>query len=113
MDSIIYSETITQESYTPFVPQPLEGYYDPLFQIFFSVVVGMILAPFSLGLFLFLAVYLIFELYYAYIRGFKYTPDEMAYRALVFFVGFLGFLFGRYFSGDPDPFRMHYDEWEL
>jgi len=93
--------------------EDLSDYYNPLFQISLSIALGLALAPFSLGLFIYIFVYIISELYYAYLRGFKYTPDEMVYRALVFFVGFLAFLFGRYCSGDSDPFRMHYDEWDL
>ena len=93
--------------------EELSDYYNPLFQIALSISLGLLLAPFSLGLFIYIFVYIISELYYAYLRGFKYTPDEMAYRSLAFFIGFLAFLFGRYASGDIDPFRMHYDEWDL
>lgn len=112
MDSEVFTPVIYY-NYTSFIPQELEGYYDPLFQIFLSIVIGMILAPFSLGLFFFIVIYVICELYYAFLRGFRYTPEEMAYRSLVFFAGFLGFLFGRAFSGDDNPFRIHYDEWDL
>ena len=107
MDSIYYSQLNEQYGVE------LEGYYHPLFQICLGIALGLILAPFSLGLFIFIFIYIICEIYYAYIRGFKYTPDEMAYRALAFFLGFLAFLFGRYFSGDVDPIRMHYDEWDF
>ena len=91
----------------------LEGYYHPLFQISLSIAMGLLLSPFSWGLFVFIFVFIIFELYYAYLRGFRYTPDEMSYRALSFFLGLLAFLFGRYYSGDDDPLRQHYDNWDL
>lgn len=99
--------------YEPFVPPSTDGYYSPLFQIFAGIALGMALAPFSLGLFLFIVIYLLFELYYAFLFGFKYSADQLAYRLLAFALGLLGFFFGRIFSGDLDPLRFHYDEWDL
>ena len=109
MDSYFY----TTNDYVPYSQRELGDYYNPLFQILLAIVLGIILSPFSLGFFFFIIIYIICELYYVYLRGFKYTLDEMAYRALMFLCGLLGFLFGRAYIGDNDPFRMHYDEWEL
>lgn len=88
-----------------------DGYYSILFQIVLAVVIGILLAPFSVGLFIFIFFYLLFELFYAYRRGFRYTPEEMIIRLSIFLWGLVGFLFARYAIGDSQPFRHHYDEW--
>ena len=110
MDSYHYTQFQPHE---PFVPVSWDGYYHPVIQILAAVAIGMVFAPFSLGLFLYIIIYLLFEIYYAYLRGFRYTPEEMLLRLLIFIMGLLGFLFGRAFSGDDNPIRFHYDEWSL
>jgi len=90
-----------------------DGYYTVFFQIFLGFVLGLILAPFSLGLFIFIIVYFFFELLYAYRRGFKYTPWELMTRFSIFLWALLGFLFARFAIGDKHPFHHHYDIWEF
>lgn len=89
-----------------------EGYYTVLFQIVLAVVIGMLLAPFSLGLFIYIFFYLLFELLYAYRRGFRYTPEELIARLAIFLWGLVGFLFVRFAIGDHQPIRHHYDQWD-
>lgn len=88
-----------------------DGYYTVIFQIVLTVVLGILLAPFSVGLFIFIVFYLLFELFYAYRRGFRYTPEELLTRLAIFLWGLIGFLFGRFAIGDHQPIRHHYDEW--
>ena len=90
-----------------------EGYYAPLFQGIFSFVIGLILAPFSLGLFIYIFLYFLLELMYAYRRGFWYTPFEIGVRFSIFLLGLLGFVIGRMLSGDHNPWRVHYDDWDF
>lgn len=90
-----------------------DGYYTILFQILITFIMGIIFSPFSMGFFLFIVVYLLFELFYAYRRGFKYDGYEALARVSIFLWGLLGFLFGRWALGDNDPLRFHYDTWSL
>ena len=90
-----------------------EGYYTIMFQIFLVFFIGMVLAPFSLGFLLFVIIYFLTELIYAYRRGFKYDNDEAIGRIAIFGWGVLGFIVGRWAIKDTNPFRHHYDEWSL
>jgi len=90
-----------------------DGYYSPFFQATFGFALGLILAPFSVGLFIFIVLYFVFELFYAYRRGFWYTPAEILVRFSIFLIGLLGFITGRLLSGDDNPWRVHYDTWDL
>ena len=107
------SSPINTQSADPTEDEFFSGYYSPLFQIIVSVVLGIIFSPFSLGFLIFLAVYIIMELWYAQLRGFRYTPAEISMRFLVFLMGLLGFLYGRITIGDLNAARHHYDEWSL
>src|SRR5437762_11546959 len=107
MDAIKYSTIYFDDGFIPVEPV---DYYDPIFQLFLAVALGLLFGPFSLGLFFFIVIYLIMEIWYAYLRGFKYTPMEMLVRFLIFLIGLLAFLAAKYLSGDFDPVRFHYDE---
>lgn len=91
---------------------PQDGYHTVLFQVALGFALGLILAPFSVGLLIFLVFYFIFELFYLYRVGFRYTLQDLIARFAIFLYALLGFLFGRWASGDNNPFRMHYDSWD-
>jgi hypothetical protein len=112
MDSVRYAELYSARN-EPFVPPTTDGYYAPLFQIFLGMAMGFIFAPFSLGLFIFLVVYLLLELWYALVFGFKYSAEQLSYRILAFVLALLAFFAGRILSGDGNPGRFHYDSWDF
>ena len=101
----------TSIEYSEYVELP--RYYTVFFQVLLTFIIGLILAPFSVGLFIYLVFYFIFELYYANKRGFKYTIEEMWTRLAIFLWGLVGFLFGRWAIGDLNPLRHHYDKWDF
>jgi len=89
------------------------GYYSVLFQFVLAVVFALILAPFSVGLFIYIVFYFIFELLYANYRGFRYSITEVLLRFAIFLSGLVAFIFARWAIGDDNPIRHHYDKWEF
>ncbi len=82
--------------------------YPILFQLILSFVVGLILAPFSQGLLLWLVYVFVFEAIYIYQTNLHYCTQSTAVRLGVLCAGLFGFILGRTLVGDPQPLRGSY-----
>lgn len=87
-------------------------FYNPYIQFIFTFLIAFLLSPFSMGFFVFLIIYILTEIYYWSIIGFKCNNSLLISRSLIFVGAIIGFVIGRIvFSNDYNPFRHSYHEY--
>lgn len=87
-------------------------WYHPIIQIIFTFILAFVLSTISLGFFFFIVIYIISELYFGWLIGFKYDNSVVIVRFSIFLAGLFGFTLGRiYLIQDDNPYRHSFHEW--
>lgn len=85
------------------------GYGSVLFFIVFTIVLGILFAPFSYGFLYFFFLWVLWIIAYSFLVKWKYPNWRLFIILGIFCTGLTGFIIGRILCGDDTPLNPEYD----